>query len=243
MGWIEKSRNPNNAGSLGNQLEDLPGIEENNLPVPNASEWELKTQRKHTRAFLTLFHMEPSPTALKIVSYLLNNFGWKHAEAGKRYDENEKSFRQTLSYHNPTIRGFDLDIDEAEKKVLVTFNMDLIDTALNQWKNILINKKIFKIDESYILYWGFNDLFHKAGIKLKNCFFIIADEKREDNKHYVHYEKIFRLSNFKIEKLIEAIKARDIYVDLDARTGHNHGTKFRIKPDSFPKLYEKVEAF
>jgi len=31
-----------------------------------------------------------------------------------------------------------------------------------------------------------------------------------------------------------------IYVDFDARTGHNHGTKFRIKSKNIPMLYAEA---
>jgi hypothetical protein len=65
-GWIPNAR-PGNVGGIGNTLEDLLGIEENNLPIPNAAEWELKSQRADTSALTTLFHMEPSPRALKFV--------------------------------------------------------------------------------------------------------------------------------------------------------------------------------
>ena len=61
MGWIENLRHGNDGG-VGNTLEDLLEIEENNLPVPNASEWELKCQRSNTSSLTTLFHSEPSPT-------------------------------------------------------------------------------------------------------------------------------------------------------------------------------------
>lgn len=74
-GWIPCGRNPANAGTAGNTLEDLLGIEENNLPLPNAGEWELKTHRENSNALITLLHMEPSPRALKIVPYLVDNFG------------------------------------------------------------------------------------------------------------------------------------------------------------------------
>jgi len=47
MGWIPNARR-GNAGGVGNTLEDLLGIEENNLPIPNAAEWELKCQRANT---------------------------------------------------------------------------------------------------------------------------------------------------------------------------------------------------
>ena len=70
IGWIKSHRNVHNDGAIGNTLEDLLGISENNLPLPNAAEWELKTQRKGTTALLTLFHLEPSPRALHIADYL-----------------------------------------------------------------------------------------------------------------------------------------------------------------------------
>ena len=41
MGFIPNARR-GNAGGIGNTLEDLLGIKENNLPIPNAAEWELK---------------------------------------------------------------------------------------------------------------------------------------------------------------------------------------------------------
>ncbi len=82
-GWIKTNR-AGNDGGVGNTLEDLLGIEENNLPIPNAAEWELKAQRSDSASLTTLFHMEPSPTALKFVPLvLLPKYGWKHKEAGK----------------------------------------------------------------------------------------------------------------------------------------------------------------
>ena len=90
MGWIPNAR-PGNAGGVGNTLEDLLGIEENNLPIPNAAEWELKCQRVKTTSLVTLFHMEPSPRALKFVpKILLPFYGWAHQEAGIKYDADEK---------------------------------------------------------------------------------------------------------------------------------------------------------
>ena len=99
MGWIENSRHSNHGG-IGNTIEDLLGIEENNLPIPNAAEWELKYQRVNTSSLITLFHMEPSPTALKFIpSILLPKYGWTHREARKKYPANEESFRQTIVRH------------------------------------------------------------------------------------------------------------------------------------------------
>src|SRR3954447_5959678 len=60
MGWVPNIRHGNHGG-IGNTLEQLLGIEENNLPIPNAAEWELKAQRSDSGSLTTLFHMEPSP--------------------------------------------------------------------------------------------------------------------------------------------------------------------------------------
>jgi len=66
MGWIRNAR-PGNAGGVGNTLEDLLGIKESNLPIPNAAEWELKCQRIGRGSLTTLFHMEPSPRTFRFV--------------------------------------------------------------------------------------------------------------------------------------------------------------------------------
>ena len=70
QGWIKSARSGNH-GSIGNTLEDLLGIEENNLPIPNAAEWELKCQKINTSSLTTLFHTEPSPRAVKFVPQIL----------------------------------------------------------------------------------------------------------------------------------------------------------------------------
>jgi hypothetical protein len=70
-GWIENQRH-GNQGGIGNTLEDLLGITENNLPIPNAAEWELKSQRRNTSSLTTLFHTEPSPRAMKLVPQVLS---------------------------------------------------------------------------------------------------------------------------------------------------------------------------
>ena len=96
MGWVPNARHGNHGG-IGNTLEDLLGIEENNLPIPNAAEWELKAQRLNSTSLTTMFHIEPSPRAIRFVpQVLLPKYGWAHQEAGKKYTADEMSFRQTI---------------------------------------------------------------------------------------------------------------------------------------------------
>ena len=64
--------------------------------------------------------------------------------------------------------------------------------------------------------------------------------KIERKKEQYHYTKITMLQKFNFEGFLKALEEGKILVDFDARTGHNHGTKFRMKEDYLPMLYEKV---
>jgi hypothetical protein len=238
-GWIKNARH-GNAGGVGNTLEDLLGIEENNLPIPNAAEWELKAQRADTSSLTTLFHMEPSPRALKFVpQILLPKYGWKHEEAGINYPENEMSFRQTISGKGRSDRGFMVVINRKEKKVLISFDSKSVSERHSAWLKS-VEQRINLGELNPQPYWGFDDLFHKAGTKLINCFYVQAQVKKEKGKEYFMYDKILMLQKFSIDKFLSALENNDVLVDFDARTGHNHGTKFRLKQNRLPDLYEVV---
>src|SRR3989338_10728722 len=132
-GWIPNARH-GNQGGVGNTLEDLLGIEENNLPIPNAAEWELKTQRLNSGSLCTLFHMEPSPRAIGFVpKVLLPKYGWAHHEDGKKYAKGEMSFRQTIQGPTRSDRGFMVKIDRAEKRVLISFDSKSVDVRHKKW--------------------------------------------------------------------------------------------------------------
>ncbi len=245
-GWILNKRGRND-GAVGNTLEDLLGIPENNLPIPNAAEWELKAQRATTSSLLTMFHMEPSPRAMKVVpDILLLKYGWPSAEAGKKYPEDEKSFRGTLNAQNYTDRGFKVQVNDKERRVEIVFDSSVTDERHAEWKHSVLNRVGHLNNFDIIPYWGFDDLFHKAGVKLTNCFYVQADEKTEGKgkrkKNYFLYNYVLKLSQFDQEKFIEAIRAGKVYVDFDARTGHNHGTKFRIRYTDIPLLYKNAEV-
>jgi hypothetical protein len=239
MGWI-KNVKPGNSGGIGNTLEYLLGIEENNLPIPNASEWELKCQRIETSSLTTLFHMEPSPRALKFVPQIfLLKYGWPHKEAGIKYSSSEMSFRQTINGKMRTDRGFMVIIDRKSRRVLVSFDYIHVDKRHSEWLESVKNKiGIYELNPQP--YWGFDDLCHKAGTKLLNCFYVQAETKKEKGIEYFHYKKLLILEKFDFNKFLTAIEDGNILIDFDARTGHNHGTKFRLKQNKLPELYSIV---
>jgi len=238
-GWILNGRF-GNQGGIGNTLEDYLGIEENNLPIPNSAEWELKTQRADTSSLTTLFHSEPSPRAIRFVpQVLLPFYGWQHQQAGKLYESSELSFRQTIHGKSYTDRGFIVQIDRIAKKVLVSFDADKVAAHHSDWL-ASVKERIGLGELNPQPYWGFDDLEHKAGTKLLNCFYVKAEVKKEKRKEFYWYNKVKMLRKFSFEGLLKALEEGVMFVDFDARTGHNHGTKFRLKQNYLPLLYEDV---
>jgi len=238
MGWIPNARKGNHGG-IGNTLEDKLGIAENNLPIPNAAEWELKTQRANTTSLTTLFHTEPSPRGIRFVpQILLPLYGWPHEEAGKKYSKNEMSFRQTIHGNARSDRGFKVIIDRKEQKILISFDAKSVSIRHKKWLQS-VKKRVGLGELNPQPYWGFDDLEHKAGTKLLNAFYVQAEVKIERKKEYYHYTKVMMLQKFSFEGFLKALEEGKILVDFDARTGHNHGTKFRMRQDCLPMLYDK----
>ncbi|MCS6838625.1 MAG: MvaI/BcnI family restriction endonuclease [Bdellovibrionaceae bacterium] len=246
-GWhrsIKNTINTRNDGAVGNTLEFLLGLDENNLPLPNTQEWELKGQREHTNSLITLKHIEPSPQAAKIVSSLLIPlYGWEHKEAGKKYPPDEKSFRSTTSATTFTKRGFRLILDRKEGKLRFVFDaskVDESDPTIKRWLES-VKDRVGLGPLNPEPYWGLKDLEYHIGSKVKNCFYVIAASKIEDNHEFFKYKRLIILSDFSFDGLLKCIEEGVVLVDFDARTGHNHGTKFRIRQDHWNKLYKKVE--
>jgi len=246
-GWhrsVKRTIDTRNDGAVGNTLEQLLGIEENNLPIPNAREWELKGQRKHSASMITLKHIEPSPNAAKIVAKLLVPlYGWAHAQAGTKYPKTEMSFRSTTSATAFTKRGFRIVVDRSAKKVRFVFDSskaDRTDPNILSWLSS-VNTRIGLGPINPEPYWGFDDLRYSIGAKIRNCFYVIADRKVINNHEYFKYESLYILSGFSFDKLLKCIEDGYILIDFDARTGHNHGTKFRLRQGHWPSLYNSVQ--
>jgi len=246
QGWhksVKQTIDTRNDGAVGNTLEVLLGIEENNLPIPNAQEWELKGQRKHTSSLITLKHIEPSPRAAKIVpSILLPLYAWKHKEAGGIYPETEMSFRSTTSATAFTNRGFRVLVDRQASKVRLVFDPSEVDTTspeLAEWLTSVARRAGLG-PLSPEPYWGFEDLRYAIGSKIRNCFYVVADRKVVGGQEYFLYEDLLVLSGFSFDNFLRCIENGDVVIDFDARTGHNHGTKFRLRQGRWTSLFSSV---
>ncbi len=238
MGWI-KSRRQGNVGGIGNTLEDLLGIDENNLQIPDYGEWELKSQRSGTNSLVTLFHSEPEPRKARIVpQILLPKFGWPHQEAGLRHPIEERSFRQTINAASFSDRGFIVKVDRLSRRVKINFDYSKVDNKHLEWKeSVLTNAG----DEGLnpIPYWTFDLIENKLNEKLKNVIFVTANSKLVNGEEFFKYEQIELYLEPSLEKFLTLLNDGFLYVDFDARTGHNHGTKFRVRTAKKNELYKE----
>jgi hypothetical protein len=48
-------------------------------------------------------------------------------------------------------------------------------------------------------------------------------------------------NNLSIQKQMNGNSSANVLVDFDARTGHNHGTKFRLRQNARPNLYSLIQ--
>lgn len=228
--------------AIGRLLEDLLGIEENNLPIPNASEWELKSKRIGSTALTSLVHPEPSPRAMKLVpQVLLPRYGWPHQEAGGRHPDGELSFRQTLTHGVRTDRGFTFEIDRKQRRIVVTFDSSAVDVRHSKWL-VTVDKRTGLGPLDPLPYWGFDDLEAVIRQKLTNAFFVEAEKKKVDGVEHFWYRRVTILSSFDFQKFLDVARSGALKVEFDARTGHNHGTKFRVPGNRLPDLYHSAQV-
>ena len=149
------------------------------------------------------------------------------------------SFRQTIHGLSYSDRGFIVKIDRDQQKVLISFDANKVSPKHKEWLST-VKKNVCLGELNPQPYWGFADLEHKAGTKLLNCFYVQAEVRKERRKEYYCYNKVLMLQQFSFDKLLEALEKGFMLVDFDARTGHNHGTKFRLRQNHLPSLYQKV---
>jgi len=123
--------------------------------------------------------------------------------------------------------------------VLISFDASTVDPRHEEWlKTVEARTGLGELNPQP--YWGFDDLRNKAGTKLLNCFYVQAEVKREAGQELFKYSKILMMQGFSLEGLLAGIEQGYVFVDFDARTGHNHGTKFRLHQDRLPMLYSQV---
>jgi hypothetical protein len=239
LGWIQSQR-PGNDGGIGNTLEDLFGVPENNLKVADLGIFELKGHKNEGSSLVTLFHQDPSPKlkSSPVQYMLIPKYGWPHQSM-----PNEMSFRQTIRGDRPTNRGFSVTLDRERGQLTTVFDYRLVDlTEHSEWlKSVKARVGLDPLNPAP--FWPIVLLKERTAAKLSNMLFVEADVKgsQKDPVRSFKYTVAYLLRDFKFERFLTAIEKGYIFVDFDARTHHNHGTKFRIHNYDWNQIYDFVE--
>ena len=73
-----------------------------------------------------------------------------------------------------------------------------------------------------------------------NSFYVEVTTRLEPSQELFRIQHIYTLQGFNTTGFLQAIENGDAAIDFDARTHHNHGTKFRVREELLPNLYAYV---
>lgn len=233
-GWIQ-TREQFNDGLVGNTLEDFLGIEENNISLPDTGNYEIKAQRMKTSSLTTLFHYDPYPRKPKsVVAHTLGpKYGWPHKE------KDEWSFRITMYGNSYTNRGFKIVVVESSGELRVKFNPDKVDSSKKGWLSKVLQRAGPNIKPQP--YWKLEQIRRRAEKKIPNLIYVHAKHRKREKFEEFKYDECILYEGFNWKKFKEGLSNGGVFVDFDARAGHNHGTKFRVRQGTLLEFFETKE--
>ena len=131
-----------------------------------------------------------------------------------------------------------MDVDYDMQRVFVSFDWTMVDGRHSYWlEGVKSAAGTGSIEPQP--YWDFACIDETLGKKLCNLMYVRADTKRENGVEYFKYNELEAYVDPTLENFLNLLERGEIFVDFDARTGHNHGTKFRIKQGAKTNLYER----
>lgn len=255
MGRIANSWHPTVASgdqAAGRTLENLLGVAENNISLPDFGEIEIKTQKSDSVNYISLFTKEPGNNyGGASIPKLINAMGWRHENAGNSYPEDEKVVSFTISPSEFTNRGMTVDVDD--EKIYVRFDKDQIKRSdpdrsrqrnyanLGEWYDDINNRSDPHYSQIMPLFYDRAEFEKKLIEKLNNTFLCFREKgKKINNIIHFKYTEGFILQNIKKDKISDMYK-RGLFIDIGARTNHNHGTKLRMYKENLYELFERTE--
>lgn len=228
LGWIESKRK--DTTGIGYTFESLINLKENNLPIADYEEIEIKTFRSKSNQKIHLFNATPDGDFLFPIKRVLDILGYPD-----KINKEFKVFNMTLSTKKYTSIGY-----YKRAKIKINYNDEKIELiAINQ------NNEKYDINVS----WSFELIKEKINNKIKNMAVIEANSKFINQKEYFHYKKIlfYNIKDYKtFIKLID-----DGIVEITFKIGvfksgkrcgqiHDRGTDFSIYIIDINKLYNIV---
>ncbi|MFH1904253.1 MAG: MvaI/BcnI family restriction endonuclease [bacterium] len=210
-----KTRRLHDTG-IGKTLEDLLGIQENNLRLPDIGEIELKAKRIDSQSMLTIATKSPNPRGVNRV--LFEKYKYKDKEKhyclhstvyGSRY--NPQGFRVVLN-------------DRLELK-----NSDNIEAY---WPITVFDDVLKSKSDRILLVFAETE----GKRKTKNEKFRFAEAYLLSNLNINKFKKAIEEDKLKIDIRIGAYRS-------GSKKGkyHDHGTGFRINKRDFLHLYDNFQ--
>lgn len=230
-GFVRCTRENNKDGGIGNTLEDLLEVKENNLQMADFLDYEVKSQRTYTNSAITLFSMASEKRGNR---ELFNTYSQvsEHDQVRRLYWTLHMNKIATLYNYFSCYLKFDNE-QEPQKLILV-----------------VKDNRTGEVNEN--TYWEISKIYNKIKPKMKNLVLCYADVNIHQNYRefaYKHFECYFQ---FSFSKFLNCLRNGIIQVDFrigadlegkNAGKYHDHGTGFRINGSNMYQLYEYVEKF
>lgn len=228
MGYIPSHRTSDTG--IGKTFEDCVGVAENNINAPDLFGFEIKAHREKSSSYVTLFTKRPSfPDDAN--SILNTKFGTPYPN-NPTLNRLHTSMFATKGNTYMGKYSFQLYVDQEAKKILIQVS-DL------QSGNIL--------DKS--AGYTFEEIEEALKNKLENLFYVSAKRQKSEGTELFLFHKADVYMHPSIERFIDLLQEGKIMYDIrigsyPSGKSHDHGSGFRILPQSLGKLFtyhEEVE--
>lgn len=228
LGWIKEKHK--GLYSMGYTFENLLNKENDDLPIPDYNNIEIKVMNDNTKTNLHLFNLTPDGDYLFPIKRLLYEIGCPSKE-----NHSEKRLFRSFNTNDYTKLVFG-----RKGKIYVNYDLRKVELVILNNKNEDINIGIS---------WSFNYLKERLQLKLKYLAFIRVSSCFICGEGYYHYHDInfYQLKEF--DNFINLINNGIIDITFKIgtyKTGnrigkvYDHGTDFSIKVSDLELLYDKI---
>lgn len=201
---------------IGYTLESLLGIKENNVPLADLGDIELKAYRKGSSSMLTLFTCEPKPAGGERDKMLLQEFGYSGQKKGRL-----RELYCTINagrFNNQSLR-------------------------LSVGENII---RVVSSKKDINVYWDFETLSGRFEKKIKKLIVVEAETMLEDDAERFYFSDPYLLEGFDFGSFCKLVENDAVTVDFrmhlrSTGTVRNHGTAFRVHKKRLMECYRTRE--
>ena len=235
-GWVRSHRTHDTG--IGKTFEDLLGIEENNIQLPDIEGIEIKSSRRGSESMVTLITFEP-PSEFRSIPWTIEGLVKNLGETG--YDKlGNPKFLITVPYGRYTNNKQKLKLDFRKIK-----DKDCICVVTKS----KINPTNHELPIDVVICYPLTEILKRIQKKLSGCLLVIsADRKKTAEGELFKLQSATLYEGLSFDNFLTLLKDGKIFLDIrfgrhkDGRS-HNHGTGWRIKEKDIPRLYYKKIDF